>query len=931
LNFFFQLKKVQLKKKKSILAIQMGCRQLTYYSETADNKGIHTTLKIIWKNCTGHYTYDIHGNVDTLLQDNQQLSLISTALQPQRFKKIIYDYDLISDNMNLVSYQDGQPDAFYHFYEYDADNRIIAVYSSNYPQANNLINLNTVTNSPLWDNDAKYFYYAHGPLSRVEYGDNKVQGQDYVYTLQGWMKGLNSNTLDTARDIGKDGAIGSINSIFAKDAFGYTLNYHANDYNAIDGFRWNNANNRFESIIAGSDLNNSRTDLFNGNITSMVTTIEKPMIYTAAANQAPTVMAQGTAYKYDQLNRLKEMKAFANLDFTTNTWQGGSTYSGMYHNRFNFDANGNIQWQQRADSTGSIFDELTYRYELDPAGRLERNRLYHVNDSAANNLAIDDIKDEGVFTANADTINDINNYRYDEIGELIHDSQEQIDSITWTVYGKIKKIIRTDTSSKPDFEFNYDAIGNRISKVVKPHGTSADNGGTDIPTQWTSTYYVRDAEGNIMTTYKLAAPANASSFKVIERNIFGTSRLGTDNTQIELISALPTTNPYARTLGHKHYETSNHLGNVLTVFTDRKIPVTSDGSTIDHFDADVVNTFDYSPFGAPMNERTYRLAHVFTDTTHTDTVWAYVNGNTPLNLIADDSTKYRYGFNGMEKVDEVSGNGNHYTAEFWEYDPRTGLRWNTDPLAYPWQSPYVCFNNNPIVFTDPLGLFGSRKEAREYKKEHGLKGRIQKGDDGIFAINNKKEGTSYFKDPSLDDVPNLAGRQEDGVIKSAMVTPEESNSPSAGAYSAGLEEFGERGGKLKVSTEPLNSTGKIKYYDNAWGGNQYTKTKNLFNKGLTKGIAKHAPIIGHILDAKEVIDGIQADGNALGANAAIEIAGVAGGAGGAWAGASAGAAVGSLIFPGVGTVVGGVVGGVLGSWGGEAAAESATKRILKEE
>jgi len=101
LNFFFQLKKVQLKKKKSILAIQMGCRQLTYYSETADNKGIHTTLKIIWKNCTGHYTYDIHGNVDTLLQDNQQLSLISTALQPQRFKKIIYDYDLISGNVNL--------------------------------------------------------------------------------------------------------------------------------------------------------------------------------------------------------------------------------------------------------------------------------------------------------------------------------------------------------------------------------------------------------------------------------------------------------------------------------------------------------------------------------------------------------------------------------------------------------------------------------------------------------------------------------------------------------------------------------------------------------------------------------------------------------------------------------------------------------------
>ena len=135
---------------------------------------------------------------------------------------------------------------------------------------------------------------------------------------------------------------------------------------------------------------------------------------------------------------------------------------------------------------------------------------------------------------------------------------------------------------------------------------------------------------------------------------------------------------------------------------------------------------------------------------------------------------------------------------------------------------------------------------------------------------------------------------------------------------------------MKVSTDPLKSTGKIKYYDNAWGGNQYTKTKNVFNKGLTKGIAKHAPIIGHILDAKEVIDGIQADGNAIGANTAIEVAGVVGGAGGAWAGAAGGAAIGSLIFPGVGTVIGGAVGAILGSWGGEEATEAVTRKAVGE-
>jgi RHS repeat-associated protein len=437
----------------------------------------------------------------------------------------------------------------------------------------------------------------------------------------------------------------------------------------------------------------------------MVTTIEKPMIYTSAANQKPTVLAQGTAYKYDQLNRIKEMKAYANLNYTTNTWQSGSTYAGMYHNRFNYDGMGNITWQQRADSSGTIFDKLRYRYKLDANGKLAQNRLYHVNDSITNKtLAHDDIEDEGNF-ASSDSVSNFNNYRYDEIGDLKHDSQEEIDTITWTVYGKIKKIVRTDTSSKPDLEFNYDAGGNRISKIVKPHGSSVENGGTDISTQWTSTYYVRDAQGNIMTTYKLAAPAMASSFKVTERNLFGNSRLGTDDTQIELIAALPTANPYTRTLGNKHYEASNHLGNVLTVFTDRKIPVTSDGTTIDHFDADVINTFDYSPFGAPMNERTYRLAHVFTNSAHTDTVWAFVNGNEPLANIASDSLGYRYGFNGKEKDDEIEGGGNAYDFGARIYDARLGIFLSIDPRTryYPHYSPYLFAGNTPLQAIDEDG------------------------------------------------------------------------------------------------------------------------------------------------------------------------------------------------------------------------------------
>jgi hypothetical protein len=109
-----------------------------------------------------------------------------------------------------------------HRYEYDADNRIQTVETS--------------TDDIVWDQDAKYIYYAHGPLARVELGENSVQGLDYAYTLQGWIKGVNSNTLDTTRDMGTDAdtLTGNANAYFGKDVFGYSLNYYNGDYAPID-------------------------------------------------------------------------------------------------------------------------------------------------------------------------------------------------------------------------------------------------------------------------------------------------------------------------------------------------------------------------------------------------------------------------------------------------------------------------------------------------------------------------------------------------------------------------------------------------------------------------------------------------------------------------------------------------------------------------
>ena len=67
------------------------------------------------------------------------------------------------------------------------------------------------------------------------------------------------------------------------------------------------------------------------------------------------------------------------------------------------------------------------------------------------------------------------------------------------------------------------------------------------------------------------------------------------------------------------------------------------------------------------------------------------------------SANYRYGFNSQEKVDEVAGEGNTNTAEYWEYDTRLGRRWNLDPKPNPSISDYAAFANNPIFFNDVIG------------------------------------------------------------------------------------------------------------------------------------------------------------------------------------------------------------------------------------
>lgn len=68
--------------------------------------------------------------------------------------------------------------------------------------------------------------------------------------------------------------------------------------------------------------------------------------------------------------------------------------------------------------------------------------------------------------------------------------------------------------------------------------------------------------------------------------------------------------------------------------------------------------------------------------------------------------RYRYGFNGQEKDDEIKGSENSYEFTYRIYDSRIGRFLSVDPLApnYPWNTPYAFAENRVIEGIDLEGL-----------------------------------------------------------------------------------------------------------------------------------------------------------------------------------------------------------------------------------
>ncbi len=548
------------------------------------------------------YSYDILGNVKILLQHIKSLVAVDAT---NGKKRIDYDFDLISGKVNKVAYQQGKGDQYFYKYLYDADNRVISAKTSR--------------DGLIWINDASYQYHLHGPLARTELGQLKVQGLDYAYTLQGWLKGMNRFSSKRGNiDMANDGYSGGedYHPTVSRDVRGFALHYFENDYAPLSSPF---PPNYYEEPWS---LENFK-QLFNGNISG---------IY----NSYPSQDNEYDNYQYDQLNRLIKK------DFYTARNEFGQQT--RFAEQLSYDANGNILKNFRNE--WDEMDNLTYRYIPNT------NKLDHVDDSVGTN-SLPDIEDQ-------DTLN----YTYDRIGNLKKEVSENITNIDWTVYGKIKGI---DKSIGADLTFGYDPGGNRTMKKVTESGT--DN----------FTWYIRDAQGNVLATY---AKAGSDNLRWSEQHLYGSSRVGIWHWD----TTVPATPPNAGTgqpledsilYGKRSYEISNHLGNVLAVISDKKIGVEGSGE-VAYYHAEILSSNEYYAFGMQI----------------------------PSSSYSESSLKYRYGFNGKENDSEVKGEGNQQDYGMRIYDPRLGRFLSVDPYTkdYPWNTPYSFAENEPISNIDLDGL-----------------------------------------------------------------------------------------------------------------------------------------------------------------------------------------------------------------------------------
>jgi len=165
----------------------------------------------------GAVSFTENENIKTWYSYDELGRVVWVAQKPKNLNRAFvmeYTYDFLGSVISTVTKSFNNQgllltdEVFYHHYVYDKDKRLKEVYTSTDGVHKNI--------------QARYYYYLHGPLKRIELA-NTLQGIDFVYNINGWLTGINLDKENN--DPGEDGQPGA-HANFKPDAFKLALDYY---------------------------------------------------------------------------------------------------------------------------------------------------------------------------------------------------------------------------------------------------------------------------------------------------------------------------------------------------------------------------------------------------------------------------------------------------------------------------------------------------------------------------------------------------------------------------------------------------------------------------------------------------------------------------------------------------------------------------------
>jgi len=265
----------------------------------------------------------------------------------------------------------------------------------------------------------------------------------------------------------------------------------------------------------------------------------------------------------------------------------------------------------------------------------------------------------------------------------------------------------------------------------------------------------------------------------------------------------------------------------------------------------------------------------------------------------NSSDSYRYGYQGSEKDDEVKGEGNSYTTQFRQLDPRIGRWLAKDPAQDPSHSAYCSMDNNPIFYNDRSGLYTERRANRVRKRlnnkghnvgqvgKHGSGNRDygfgiqQEGSGGIYlGIQTKGAGFASFTQDDWqpydgwDDIPSPDRYIDPDGVASADAGGNNTYGASDGPYIGFMKDSDKYGtlifdsylhrgtGRFNMAGHvPLTASGNIAMMENyAWYGGTGNTAPGTLPMFINAGIRSY----GVRLDGQYTLGDLSKNGTGIG-------------------------------------------------------------------